>query len=98
MCDVVFYFQNRGNDPARLAFEMQSPIAGLERVGKNIVVGCMDQTVTCLTTKVSERKFYMDPRLLTIWKVLSSCSSFPLIAFLPMVCIVTSLELPLEKI
>ena len=42
----------RGNEPAKLAFELQSPIVGLERVGKNYVAACMDKTLTCFTTKV----------------------------------------------
>ena len=41
----------RGQDP-RLAVELQSQISGLERVGKNIIVGTMDQKITCYTTKV----------------------------------------------
>ena len=42
----------RGNEPAKLAFELESPIVGLERVGKNYIVACMDKTLTSFTTKV----------------------------------------------
>ena len=44
---------SRGNDPAKLTAELSSPIVGLERVGKHIVVGCMDQTINCFSMKVS---------------------------------------------
>ncbi|XP_057316965.1 Bardet-Biedl syndrome 1 protein homolog [Hydractinia symbiolongicarpus] len=45
------YHLKKGNDPARLVVELPSPIVGLERVGKNIVVGCMDQTITSFSSK-----------------------------------------------
>lgn len=49
--DAKVYQLKKGTGAAKLAFEMQSPIVGLERVGKNIAVGCMDKSITCFTTK-----------------------------------------------
>eukprot|EP00111_Clytia_hemisphaerica_P010146 TCONS_00029654-protein len=49
--DAKVYMLKKGSGPAKLAFEMHSPIVGLERVGKTLVVGCMDKTITCFTTK-----------------------------------------------
>ena len=37
---------------AKHCVELNSQPVGLERVGKNIVVGCMDQTLQCFTIKV----------------------------------------------
>ena len=42
----------RGSTSGKLAFEMQSPIVGLEKVGKMLIVGCMDKSITCFTSKV----------------------------------------------
>ena len=38
---------------AKLCFELNSQPVGLQRVGKNVIVGCMDQTLQCYSTKVS---------------------------------------------
>ena len=35
-----------------MCIELNSQPVGMERVGKNIVVGCMDETLQCYTTKV----------------------------------------------
>ncbi|PIK35714.1 putative Bardet-Biedl syndrome 1 protein [Apostichopus japonicus] len=35
----------------KLCVELSSQPVGLERVGKNIIVGCMDQTLQCYTIK-----------------------------------------------
>ncbi|XP_072031464.1 BBSome complex member BBS1-like isoform X2 [Amphiura filiformis] len=45
------YTLKRGMKTARLCVELNAQPVGLQRVGKNIVVGCMDQTVQCYTTK-----------------------------------------------
>ncbi|XP_071492569.1 BBSome complex member BBS1-like [Diadema antillarum] len=45
------YTLKRGMKMAKLCFELNSQPVGLERVGKNVIVGCMDQTLQCYTTK-----------------------------------------------
>ncbi|XP_041469808.1 Bardet-Biedl syndrome 1 protein-like [Lytechinus variegatus] len=45
------YTLKRGMKMAKLCFELNSQPVGLQRVGKNIIVGCMDQTLQCYTTK-----------------------------------------------
>jgi len=49
--DAKIYYSKKGSEPAKLAYELQSPIVGLERVGKNYVVACMDKTISSFTTK-----------------------------------------------
>lgn len=49
--DSKVYHLKKGNEPAKLTAELSSPIVGLERVGKHIVVGCMDQTLNCFSMK-----------------------------------------------
>ncbi|XP_071962650.1 BBSome complex member BBS1-like [Antedon mediterranea] len=45
------YTLKRGTKMARQCFELNSQPVGLERVGKSIVVGCMDKTLQSYTTK-----------------------------------------------
>ncbi|XP_002732274.1 BBSome complex member BBS1-like [Saccoglossus kowalevskii] len=45
------YTLKRGSKTAKSCVELGSQPVGLQRVGKNIVVGCMDQTLQCFTTK-----------------------------------------------
>ncbi|XP_071794355.1 BBSome complex member BBS1-like [Asterias amurensis] len=45
------YSLKRGMKMAKHCVELNSQPVGLERVGKNIVVGCMDQTLQCFTIK-----------------------------------------------
>ncbi|XP_013391721.1 Bardet-Biedl syndrome 1 protein homolog [Lingula anatina] len=45
------YMLKRGTKNARSCIELNSQPVGLERMGKNIVVGCMDETLQCYTTK-----------------------------------------------
>ena len=42
----------RGSKSGKLIVELNSQVVGLERIGKTIVVGAMDQTLTCYSTKV----------------------------------------------
>ncbi len=42
----------RGNPQPRNAIYLNSIAVGLERFGKNIIVGCMDSSLHCYTTKV----------------------------------------------
>ena len=51
----LFLF-TRGMKTARLCVELNAQPVGLQRINKNIVVGCMDQTVQCYTTKVGWTK------------------------------------------
>ena len=46
------FFFHSGNQQPRSAIYLNSIAVGLERFGKNIVVGCMDSTLHCYTTKV----------------------------------------------
>lgn len=48
-----FFFILRGSTSGKVTFEMQSPIVGLEKVGKMLIVGCMDKSLTCFTSKVA---------------------------------------------
>ena len=43
---------HRGSTTGRLCFELTSQPVGLQRVGKTIVVACMDNSLLCYTTKV----------------------------------------------
>ncbi|PIK35231.1 hypothetical protein BSL78_27943, partial [Apostichopus japonicus] len=45
------YTLKKGMKIGRLCVELSSQPVGLERVGKNIIVGCMDQTLQCYTIK-----------------------------------------------
>ena len=45
-------YNSRGSKTGKVCFELNSQPVGLERVGKTIVVGCMDDTLQCYTTKV----------------------------------------------
>ena len=45
---------------AKLCFELNSQPVGLQRVGKNIIVGCMDQTLQCYSTKVNSLSLSLD--------------------------------------
>ncbi|XP_022090954.1 Bardet-Biedl syndrome 1 protein-like isoform X2 [Acanthaster planci] len=49
--DGNIYALKRGMKMAKHCVELNSQPVGLERVGKNIVVGCMDQTLQCYTMK-----------------------------------------------
>jgi Bardet-Biedl syndrome 1 protein len=42
----------RGHQQPRNAIYLNSIAVGLERFGKNIIVGCMDSSLHCYTTKV----------------------------------------------
>ena len=46
---VLFF--HRGVKEGKTVFELNSQPVGLERLGKNIVVGCMDRTMQCYTSK-----------------------------------------------
>jgi Bardet-Biedl syndrome 1 protein len=43
---------HRGMKESKTIVELNSQPVGLERMGKNIVVGCMDRTMQCFTSKV----------------------------------------------
>ena len=43
----------RGVKTGKLCFELNSQPVGLQRVGKSIIVGCMDETLLCYSTKVN---------------------------------------------
>ncbi|EDV24075.1 uncharacterized protein TRIADDRAFT_26650, partial [Trichoplax adhaerens] len=46
------YTLKRGaKHPGKSCIELKSQPVGIERIGKNIIVGCMDQTLNCFTTK-----------------------------------------------
>lgn len=47
---------HRGSAQPRSAIYLNSIAVGLERFGKNIIVGCMDSSLHCYTTKVCERR------------------------------------------
>ena len=49
-CMILFTFS--GSRSGKLIVELHSQVVGLERIGKTIIVGCMDQTLTCYSTKV----------------------------------------------
>ena len=52
---VVYWTESlcfRGSKEGKLCFELNSQPVGLQRTGKNIVVGCMDDTLHWYTTKV----------------------------------------------
>ena len=46
----VVYF--RGSKAGKPTIELNSQPVGMERIGKNVVVGCMDETLQCYTSKV----------------------------------------------
>lgn len=43
----------RDSPAAKLIVELESQIVGVQRIGKNIYVGCMDDTLRCYSSKVS---------------------------------------------
>ncbi len=45
----------RDTTTAKLIVELESQIVGVQRIGKNIYVGCMDDTLRCFSAKVSIR-------------------------------------------
>ncbi|ELT99525.1 hypothetical protein CAPTEDRAFT_108485, partial [Capitella teleta] len=45
------YNFKRGVKEGKTVFELNSQPVGLERLGKNIIVGCMDRTLQCYTSK-----------------------------------------------
>ena len=49
--DGKVYTLKRGSKSAKACIELTSQAVALERIGKNIVVGCMDNTLTCYSTK-----------------------------------------------
>jgi Bardet-Biedl syndrome 1 protein len=49
--DGKVYTLKRGSKTAKACIELTSQAVSLERIGKNIVVGCMDDTLTCYSTK-----------------------------------------------
>ncbi|KXJ22583.1 Bardet-Biedl syndrome 1 protein [Exaiptasia diaphana] len=49
--DGKVYTLKRGSKTAKACIELTSQAVGLERIGKNIVVGCMDDTLVCYSTK-----------------------------------------------
>ena len=49
--DAKVYNLKRGSRISKLIVELQSQVVGLERIGKTIIVGCMDHTLTCYNTK-----------------------------------------------
>ena len=42
----------RGSKAGKPTIELNSQPVGMERLGKNVVVGCMDETLQCFTSKV----------------------------------------------
>jgi Bardet-Biedl syndrome 1 protein len=52
----------RGSKTPKYCIELSSQPVGMERLGKNIVVGCMDQTLVCYSPKVN-----------LFWMVTDSC-------------------------
>ena len=49
--DGKVYSLKRGSKIAKACIELTSQAVGLERIGKNILVGCMDNTLVCYSTK-----------------------------------------------
>lgn len=49
--DGKVYTLKRGSKTAKACIELTSQAVSLERIGKNIIVGCMDDTLTCYSTK-----------------------------------------------
>ncbi|EDO40876.1 predicted protein [Nematostella vectensis] len=49
--DGKVYTLKRGNKIAKASIELTAQAVGLERIGKNIIVGCMDNTLVCYSTK-----------------------------------------------
>jgi len=49
--DGKIYNLKRGSRSGKLIVELNSQVVGLERIGKTIVVGAMDHTLTCYSTK-----------------------------------------------
>lgn len=49
--DGKVYTLKRGSKTAKACIELTSQAVSLERLGKNIIVGCMDDTLTCYSTK-----------------------------------------------
>lgn len=50
----MIYFNNdykRGFKTPKTSIKLTSQIVGLEKSGKNIIVGCMDRSLGCYTTK-----------------------------------------------
>ncbi|XP_031552961.1 Bardet-Biedl syndrome 1 protein-like [Actinia tenebrosa] len=49
--DGKVYTLKRGSKTAKACIELTSQAVSLERIGKNIIIGCMDDTLTCYSTK-----------------------------------------------
>ena len=49
---TIPYDYRGAKHPGKSCIELKSQPVGIERIGKNIIVGCMDQTLNCFTTKV----------------------------------------------
>lgn len=49
--DGNIYTLKRGSKTPKYCIELSSQPVGMERLGKNIVVGCMDQTLVCYSPK-----------------------------------------------
>ena len=52
----MYHLPFRGQKAGKSCIDLNSQPVGLARVGKNIVVACMDETLQAYTTKVSMRK------------------------------------------
>lgn len=49
---LILFHISRGMTSADKGIELNSPPVGMARIGKNIVVGCMDNTLRSYSTKV----------------------------------------------
>ena len=52
--DACIYTIKGGGRTPKYRFALGSQPCGMQRVDKELVVGCMDQTLSCFTVKVSE--------------------------------------------
>ncbi len=50
--NVLVFFMFRGTKVGKPTIELNSQPVGMERIGKNVLVGCMDETLQCFTSKV----------------------------------------------
>ena len=53
--NLILSLKFSGSDQPRTAIYLNSIAVGLERFGKNIIVGCMDSSLHCYTTKVKSK-------------------------------------------
>eukprot|EP00795_Rhopilema_esculentum_P002976 gene2976-1230_t len=49
--DAKIYNLKSGSRSGKVIIELNSQVVGLERIAKTIIVGCMDQTLACYSTK-----------------------------------------------